>query len=719
MITELFIESYQTDVSADLVSLLTFTIDDVKDFSARSTTFSKTVVLPGTARNNQIFGDIFETGISNDYNPAAPNIFSNFNASKSARCLLFQDNIQTFKGTIRLMQINLDHGRIEYEVALAGDLSGLSTALSNSLLQDLDFSAYDRVYAASDVVASWDNAPGSGVYFPMIDYGNYSALKHDWDIRTFRPALYVKEYIDKMFSAAGFRYTSAIFDTDRFKGLIIPHNQKILMSRVSRVLTASLTSDQTMIDSGIGSTVNLVDWDTHIAGGFSYVAGVFTYTQPTALTVSIAWNLSGDRFSTTNGTFNINVRRNGATVATTTINTFPAHVGWTWNSAVTVPLATGDTLDIQFQYGGTGTNMVVTAISGSGMNVSSTVPSLQPVDYGQTITINDAIPNNIRQVDFLKWVVQLFNLYVTEDQFDENLMRIEPFINFYNTGLAPVDWTYKLDRNGIIKVKPMSEINSKIYNFNFTNDTDYYNDLYQKRYNQVYGSFIYDSQFEFATQTTDLTIGFASTPLVGYVGEEKVYPTILKQTGNTPTIVEENVDSVIRIMQTKKVNGVALWTILNGLTVIQSCLSYGYAGHFDNPDAPTNDLNFGALGELFFFLLGGTLQFTQFNVYWSSYMAEITDKDSKLLSATFYLKPSDIFSLDFGRYIFLDGSLWRLNKIIDYNASQPALCTVELLKVINTEYDYVVFPPVVDTFRWLDADNSFVLDSDNSVILHQ
>jgi hypothetical protein len=99
-------------------------------------------------------------------------------------------------------------------------------------------------------------------------------------------------------------------------------------------------------------------------------------------------------------------------------------------------------------------------------------------------------------------------------------------------------------------------------------------------------------------------------------------------------------------------------------------------------------------------------------------MAEITDKDSKLLSAQFYLKPSDIFSLSFANYVFLDGSLWRLNKIIDYNAGQPSLCTVELLKVIKTQYNYVIFPPVLDTnyLLWED-DPDAMLWNDTDIIL--
>ena len=67
-------------------------------------------------------------------------------------------------------------------------------------------------------------------------------------------------------------------------------------------------------------------------------------------------------------------------------------------------------------------------------------------------------------------------------------------------------------------------------------------------------------------------------------------------------------------------------------------------------------------------------------------MAEITDKDSKLLTGAFRLTSKDIFDLDFGKPVYLDGALWRLNKIIDYNASEPDTCKVELLKIINLIY---------------------------------
>jgi hypothetical protein len=180
MKTEIYIENFLLDQSDDLSSLLTLMLDDIKNFSTRTTSFSKTIILPGTANNNQLLGNIFQFGQANDFDPSQPNVGYNFNAAKSASCIIFQDNIQTFKGGLRLLEIDVDKGRYEYQVAVFGDISALNSALGTALLEDLDFSAYDHVLSESVIMNSWDNTPGSGYYYPLIDYGKYSGDKHSW-----------------------------------------------------------------------------------------------------------------------------------------------------------------------------------------------------------------------------------------------------------------------------------------------------------------------------------------------------------------------------------------------------------------------------------------------------------------------------------------------------------------------------------------------------------
>lgn len=685
MNTEIYIEGYRLDITEDISSLMNFAIDDIKDFSARSTAWSKTIVLPGTANNNRLFGNIFQVGQSNNYNSALPNVSYNFNAAKSASCIIFQDQMQTFKGVLRLLQINISNGfqgKCEYEVSVFGNLAGLNVALSGALIESLDFSAYNHTYTVTNIVNSWDNPGGSGVYYPLMDYGTYSTNKHDWDIRTFRPALYVREYIDKMITAAGFRWQSNLFDTPRFKSLIVPFNRKAL-TILSTDLYKGFNTTNKSGSFPVGSFALV--FDNHTGTGFTAngTNDVFTYNGTTTNNLIVHFKFEGTFGGT--GFFpsiSLDVWKNG-TSGTNIFSTFTIFTPFTIESTITSSFAPGDTIEFRFS----GESGAAYNITSSAFDITTATAIPINVTIGDTIVMNDQTPKNIRQIDFLVSIVKLFNLYIYEDKFDETLLYITPYIDFYshNTSNA-VEWTGKLNRNKITKVKPMSELNAKIYKFKYKSDSDYYNELYRKRYNDGYGDRIYDSEFEFTEQEKSFEIVFSATPLVGYGGEDKVYSTIFKQTGNAPTVTEENVDSNIRILQSKKITGISSWDMKDGVTVLNTLTRYGYAGHLDDPTLPTNDLNFGATRELFFILTAGNLSNNQFNVYWSGYMREITDKDSKLVTANFYLTARDILNLDFSKYIYVDGVAFRLNAIKDYNASKPSDCVVELLKVNLASY---------------------------------
>ena len=137
--------------------------------------------------------DLF--GSANFYDASTDNVGYNFNASKSASCVILVDKIQVFKGVIRLLEIVVDRGSIEYECVVFGELGGLVSAISNKKIEDLDFSSYDELWTKDNITASWDWASGSsgkgyGVYYPVIDYGGvgYNS-KNDWHYSVFRPEI--------------------------------------------------------------------------------------------------------------------------------------------------------------------------------------------------------------------------------------------------------------------------------------------------------------------------------------------------------------------------------------------------------------------------------------------------------------------------------------------------------------------------------------------------
>jgi len=55
-----------------------------------------------------------------------------------------------------------------------------------------------------------------------------------------------------------------------------------------------------------------------------------------------------------------------------------------------------------------------------------------------------------------------------------------------------------------------------------------------------------------------------------------------------------------------------------------------------------------------------------------------------MVTCTMKFFEKDIFNLDFGKLIYIDGTLYRLIKIKDY--SEGELCEVELLRIINLSY---------------------------------
>jgi hypothetical protein len=286
----------------------------------------------------------------------------------------------------------------------------------------------------------------------------------------------------------------------------------------------------------------------------------------------------------------------------------------------------------------------------------------------------------------------MFNLYVTESTEKSKHLIITPYIDYYNFANT-IDWSLKIDRSKPFRLKPMSELNGRYFEYKYKTDADFYNENYSKKFAQGYADYIEDTGFEFANDKQTAEVIFASSPLVGYSGDDKVMTAIYKKsnTQNTSQVSEDTMDSVIRIFQVKKVTGVANWKMEDGNANISPAPanhlnSYGYGGHLDDPDSPTADINFGAPKEIYFTLATTYPSANLFNGYWSDYVAEISDKDSKLLTCNVRLTDMDIYNLDFSKPIWIDGTLWRLNKIVDYNPMIDDTTKCEFIKVIEQTY---------------------------------
>jgi hypothetical protein len=694
------------------------------DFSSRNSNFSKTIILPGNAINNKLFGHTFEFTSSNFYNPSADNVGYNFNAAKAASCVIYVDKIQVFKGILRLLEITIDRGTIEYECVVFGELGGFVTALNNNKLEDLDFSIYDHQWTIANITASWEQASGTtasgmGYYYPLIDYGqvshyNVNHPKRDWSFKAFRPALFVREYLDKIITESGYTYEAPFFDTNLFKRLIIPNNQKSF-SRLKNYNFQRRNSSYTFTEAD--GTFKLFPLSISELTQNYTPNGAFTEFTYTGTSFTGQYETDIRLFWQKNSSipFHFDVLINNVLVGTHSweSSTSPTPIIFQLQVSGNITINTNDVIKFQFRQD-IASDFELSVQVGQGL-VRIKTPGLVPVDfaYEDIIEMNQSIPKGIFQRDFIASIVKMFNLYIVEDTDKEKHLRIVPFIDFYTTtanflqvndleeellvdnldllllddySASHLDWSSKVDRAKAFKLKPMSELNGRYFEFKYKSDSDYYNENYSKLYAQGYADHIEDTGYDFANDKQTNEVIFSATPLVGYSGEDKVFPTIFKLSNTQNTQSEDTIDHNIRIMQIRKVTGVTNWHMRNGNASLGILDNYGYAGHLDEPDAPTADINFGVPKQIYFTLPVNYPSANLFNGFWSDYVAEITDKDSKLLSCYVYLKITDIYGLDFSKLIYIDGALWRLNKVIDYNPTNPESTKCEFLRVIELTY---------------------------------
>jgi hypothetical protein len=688
--TEIYIEDRRIDLLEDISTEFTYAIDDVSEFGSRNTAFSKTISIPGTGLNNAIFGYIFELNNANFTDNDLPNVGYNYNVTKQANCKIFIEKVQIFKGTLRILEIVIDKETIEYQCCVVGELGGFINQLGNKRLEDLDFSAYNHTYSVANISSSWDNAGGSGYYYPLIDYGDVSTgngsggagghgvAKKDFQYTTFRPALYVKEYLQKIFAGTDYTFSCPFFNTALFNRLIIPNNQ----TRITALNNTSLSAAAKLITINTNLS-DIVEYTLITAGSFTLdgLGQLFTYTSGVNITTDINILLRGNVtfFNPSLPNYSVILKKNGTEIGR---QDFDASVSTFMNCNFTVNNITfANTNTMQVQILGNG---IILDITMGELGVTTSTPTQVQINLGETIKINETIPRGIFQSDFFLSIVKMFNLYVYENKFNDKELVISPYVDFYPEVSANAeDWTNKIDRAKPLSIKPMSEVNARYYNYKFKQDNDFYSENYRKKYTEGYGDFIYDTEFDFVKETDTLEVIFAASVLYQATGEDKVFPAIYKKSNSNNA--EDKMDSIIRIMQTKKITGVSTWHIKDVNTNLGNYTSYGYAGHLDDPINPQNDLNFGAPKEIQF-SPNRYPEVNVFNAYHSPYLAEITSKDSKLLTCYGLLDIIDIFNLDFSKYVFIDGVLFRLNKVENYNPMEYNTTKLSFLKVIETQY---------------------------------
>ena len=599
--------------------------------------------------------------------------------------------------------------------------------LCDETIQADTWSGFNQINGVSTTIKSGADWLGIGYYYGLIDYGYTRVAPDTFDFNQLAPQVFVYEVLQKLFKAVGLTWQSTFFETQLFKRLLVAYfGGNLPEITAGQATNASVTATENnnaggfIMNQSISSFTGL-GFNLYPVQKFNNPTTMVDLVDVTILTDPIAQTVTTLPFkfkALTTGLFNIEylgdhiiditktpggsttvqynyktfliVKKNNVVISTNQIYQNQGSVVTTINATnsfnyfSTINLLVNDELTFEIKsrlnlYDNTFSNDVINTIqftatsSGVDLNINK---QIQQLNVGDTIRINQFLSDMTGDV-FFKGLITMFNLYLRPKNTDPTIIEIEPLNDFYNGSNAALDWTYLLDRSKEIKVTPTTNLAAKNYNFQFESDNDYWNSKYLNEYAEQYGSFLFDTQNQYATNNTDLKLPFSQKPLVVIPDTELIIPRAYQvnfDESATGQVVPMKGKPFI--VQLGEMRDDAKW--YHGATQLNS---YPYVGHLDNIDNPTFDLNFGVPDVVFY----SASIYTNNNLYsyHETFIKEIVSRYGKLVTLSVMLNSSIINQLDFKNLILIDDVVYRLQSIKDFDPGKQQSTEIELIRILQ------------------------------------
>lgn len=749
MAGELFINDRLVDLDQSIPFPLTFNISDIKDLTARKGNKSKTIKLPGTRRNHELMLSVFTLSSidkltdsnSNivDFDPsikATARYYQNglleFNGVAQLMECTLSNGVWSFDMTLvsdtidyiaRLQKIKVNElGWSEYNHLLS--LVNQQNSWSG-LIEENGSPAY--VYSSPD----WD---GRGYYYGLIDYGYTRPTPSTFGVEHMPPQVFVYEILEKAFAYAGITWTSTFMESQLFKRLLVAYaggdlptidstqsnNESAFTTEANNPGPDTIISGTTPVISILSGPVWLVNdltlYDNYdctvnqdnLSQIQTSVPLLFVSAQEGLFTV----NYVGDHDITwTNGTGTMNanyevylyIYKNNIALSSDLIyqgvleGVSSGHsLTFTFNYSREVNLLINDTLTFKLQYsltageivGGSGALVGITTEIRSNTADLNIVKNTQTLAAGGIVNLAAFLPDMTCDV-FLKGIITAFNLFIKPSVADPSIVEIEPLADFYNAAGDAIDWTYLIDKSKDITVTPTINFAAKNYKFNFEQDDDYFNTTYTDDVQKQYGQFLIQSQSQFATDDASFKLPF-SQKLLARIPEDSpssftdlIVPRSFQiKTNEDGTSTMEKKKGKPFIVQLGDLRA-GVWEHRSETGVDDNLTDYPYVGHLDSLDSPSFDFNFGVPDFVFW----STSVYTTNNLYLyhEKFIKELVSRFGKQLTCSAMLAPEHINALDFKNLINIDGIVYRLQKVSDYDSGKNTSTQIELIRIIEGE----------------------------------
>ena len=611
------------------------------------------------------------------------------------------------------------------------------------------WSGNNKINGVSTTIKSGANWLGIGYYYGLIDYGYTRVAADTFRVDQLAPQVFVYGILKKLFTAVGLTWQSTFFETQRFKRLLLAYfggnlpdidgNEAAFQSVATdennnaggfimqQTSTTSLVPDgsgfsyqiysnpTTMVDIVDVSIITDPNTQTVTTTPFKFrskTAGIFNINYEGSHDINLTQSVGTQLFLSQYKGFLI-VKKNNVVISTNQLYTnqtgfvsvYNQSIGFNFNQSINLLVNDELTFEVQFQYSlqnFPNTNNVINSVT-SKVTSSSVVLNIQKqvqtFNPGDTIRINQFLSDITGDV-FFKGIITMFNLYLRPKNTDPTIIEIEPLNEFYNDSNAALDWSYLVDRSKEIKVTPTTNLAAKNYNFQFESDNDYWNSKYLNEYAEQYGSFLFDTQNQYATNNTDLKLPFSQKPLVVIPTTALIVPRAYQvnfdESATGQLVPMKGKSFIVQLGELRT----GAWKHRSGANVNTNRSTYPYVGHLDSIDTPTFDLNFGVPDVVFY----SAAAYTNNNLYayHETFIKEIVSRYGKLVTLSVMLNSSIINQLDFKNLILIDDVVYRLQSIKDFDPGKQQSTEIELIRILQG--DSATITPPETFYRITEAD---------------
>lgn len=682
----------------------------------RHAPYSQTFRLPFTDRNNVFFAHFYEVTLTD----------GDFDPTQKTEVLIFEDGVQVIRGAMQLRAVRL-MAQV-YEVNVLGDVADLFAEMGSKLLRDAFKSSpgqyitsYNYAQTATNVIDSQDltnnicqnpAAMDDGtVIIPLADHGlrvdqqplaaqsGYGLMGSSvgttaLTAQMLKPAIRLREVIDRILRSNGFFYSSDFFDSAYFDTIYMT-----LGDHVDRVPSTAAGECKAVCQSGSNQFTNADEgWNTvpinntTLYGGFD-TDGLFnTVTDQYECGEAGTHNFSAKvrfrlLFAGAGESVELIARitRGNISIGSTTLTLTTAEDDITVEWSTSAVCAAGDAITVEFYIpqgqlqAGTIVDILGQGISADQFAYSHFLCTLAP---GGVVNIPQALPR-IKQKEFFSDLAQRFNLVIEADLDNPKRLTIEPYADWISDGLDAY-WTDKLDLDKERTLKPTSSIKSSLINLTDKESGDVGNVDRLATLGRVFGAYTQDIDDDFASgelKNAPVFAPFFVYPVPTLAGDPITeLPNVLIHrsyeidgVGVRPKTQPPKLFHATGLQDTQS----TLYVSGASLTQYQLCSPY--------EDSPANsesrhlywnnsDRTFSANHAL---IAGNPPGLGGYHrTYWSSYLADIYDKDARIFEAYLYLTPSDIRNVRFNDRFHILGATYKLTEISNYQigTGEPTLC---------------------------------------------